>query len=482
MFRLLLFVSACVGILGFSSTQAEEQQRPNILLILVDDLNLYLGTFGHPNALSPNMDRLAESGVLFTNAHCQAPICGPARAAMMTGLRPSTTGIYGMIEDDEIQLASPVTQDVIHLPEYLKKFGGYTTLAVGKVYHKSVPMGMFDENGGRVPGFGPKPEDGSYFEWRGEGTSTDWGVFPKRDEQMPDFDTASWAIEHLEEDFESPFFMAVGFLRPHVPWYVPQRWFDLYEQERIVTPPYREDDGDDLPAITREMDHLPMMPTTEWAIETGKWKAIVEGYLASVSFVDYQIGRVLDALESSAYRDNTYVILASDHGYRLGEKGTFAKHCLWRGGTQVPLMIAGPSVPSSIRQHEAAELLDIYPTILELAGLPAYERNQGESLVPLFDGRPSELRRYAITTYGRNNHSVVDRNFRYIQYEDGSEELYDHWKDPNEFHNVADDPRYQIDKKRLHKQLPKDNVLWSPYSMYDYNEYFANQRREQTQE
>jgi iduronate 2-sulfatase len=167
-------------------------------------------------------------------------------------------------------------------------------------------------------------------------TSTDWGAFPEADSLMPDYQSAQWTMERLNRDYDQPFFLAVGFLRPHVPWYVPQKWFDLHPLEDIETPPYLESDLDDLPAITREIDDLPMMPTTQWAIESGEWPKMIQAYLACISFVDFYVGEILDALENSQYAENTIVILWSDHGYRMGEKGTFAKHCLWEEATKAP--------------------------------------------------------------------------------------------------------------------------------------------------
>lgn len=445
---------------------------------MIDDLNDYIGAYGHPNAYTPNIDRLAGEGAIFLNAHAQAPLCGPSRASIMTGLRPSTTGIYGQIEDESIASASEATWRIKFLPAYLGE-QGYHTMGVGKLFHRHVPEGVLDESGGRSKGFGPKPPNREFFHWNGEGTSTDWGAFPEDDSLMPDVASADWAIERLAREYQQPFFLGVGFLRPHVPFYVPQKWFDLYDRAAIVTPPYRPDDMEDMPKIVSRIDDLPMMPTTEWAIEHDQWRSIIEAYLACVSFVDHQVGRILEALEESGHRDNTFIILLSDHGYRLGEKGTFAKHALWQEATRVPLIIAGPGIDPGTRVEEVVELLDLYPTILDLADLPAYSRNEGRSLVPLIHGEHPQGARFAITTYGRNNHAVVANGYRYIQYEDGSEELYDHWKDPYEFTNVATDPVYENVRRMLRNKLPKRNRLWAPASEYPFNAYFENQREEQ---
>jgi len=458
--------------------------RPNVLFIAVDDLNNWLGCMnGYSNTKTPNMDKLAEEGVLFTNAHCQAPLCGPSRASIMTGLRPSTTGIYGMIHDNQIRSENPATNDIIFLPEYFRN-NGYHTMGIGKLFHTHAPNGVLDESGGRVKRFGPYPE--KRFVWDGFGTSdrenygrtnTDWGAYPAADSLMPDHQSSDWAIERLNRNYDQPFFLGVGYLRPHVPLYVPQKWFDMHPLEGIEVAPYQSDDLDDVPEVALKINDLPMMPGTEWAIKSGEWKKIIQAYLACVSFVDYEVGRVLKALESSKYADNTIIVLWSDHGYRLGEKGTFAKHALWESATKAPLMFAGPNLPKGKVIDMPAEMLSLYPTLLDLCGLDAYEKNEGVSLMPAIQGEGTEGIPSAICTFGMNNHGVKAMGYRYIQYEDGGEELYDHRKDPNEFNNLADKKRYQNKKEKLKKLLPTVNVKWDPNSGYNFQPYFVEQKK-----
>lgn len=450
------------------------EERPNFAMILVDDLNTYVGAYGHPNARTPHIDGLADRGTLFLDAHAQTALCAPSRTSIFSGLRPSTTGIYGQIDDSDLAIASEEMWRHPFLPEVLRGHG-YHTMGVGKVFHQHAPDGQFDESGGRSRGFGPKPPDGRFFHWNEKGTSTDWGAFPETDEEMPDHATAQWAVERLEQDYDEPFFLAVGFLRPHVPFYAPPEWFEQYPLEEIVTPAYEADDFGDVPEVARLIDHLPMMPTTEWAQEQEQWRAILQAYLACVSFVDEQIGRVLDALDRSPHRENTYVILVSDHGYRLGEKGTFAKNSLWQEATRAPLVIAGPGIRSSVQVREVVELLDIYPTLLDFAGLPDAARYEGRSLRPLLEGTQPESDGFAISTFGRNNHAVITQGFRYIRYHDGSEELYDRWKDPHAFTNVVDDPTYAKVRERLRARLPERNRRWSPAASYGFVDYFASQ-------
>lgn len=476
-----------IGVVLISSSCGSPKQNsvvehPNVLMICIDDLNDWLGCMnGHPNAKTPNIDRLAKQGVLFTNAHCQAPLCGPSRASLMTGLRPSSTGIYGMIDDDKINKDNAATEDIVFLPEYFKK-RGYHTMGIGKIFHEHAPEGVFDESGGRVPGFGPSPS--KKFAWSGNPkkkgygrSATDWGAFPEVDSLMPDYKSVQWTIERLNRTYNQPFFLTIGFLRPHVPWYVPQKWFDMHPLEDIKTPPYLKEDLDDLPAIALEMDDMPMMPTTQWAIESGEWPKMIQAYLASISFVDFYVGELMKALENSQYAKNTIVVLWSDHGYRLGEKNTFAKHCLWEEATKAPLIFAGYGIGKDKIISSPAEMLSIYPTLLELCNLEPYNKNEGVSLAPILKGEENNPAAFALTTYGWENHSVRTENFRYIRYNDGSEEFYDHRTDPNEWHNLAIDGKSRRDEMdRIKGFLPKNRLPYTIHSKYDFNPYFRNDK------
>ncbi|MCL3782449.1 DUF229 domain-containing protein [Prolixibacteraceae bacterium JC049] len=449
-------------------------------MICVDDLNNWISCMnGHPNAKTPHIDQLAQNGILFTNAHCQVPLCGPSRASIMSGLRPSTTGIYGQIKDDDIRKKNPATENIQFLPEYLAA-NGYHTMGVGKIFHHHAPKGVFHESGGRAHGFGPKPA--KRMNWTSKrtkqygGTSTDWGPFPAADSLMPDVASVRWAQERLKRTYDQPFFMAVGFLRPHVPWHVPQKWFDMHPLEQIETPPYLPSDRDDLPEIARQLDDLPMMPSTQWAIQSGKWKEIVQAYLACVSFVDHYIGELLQTLKESPYADNTIIVFWSDHGYRLGQKGTFAKHCLWKEATHTPLIFSGTPIRNNIKCDAPTELLSIYPTLLELCGLPVNTTNEGKSIAAyISNGDKRALTKSALTTYGWKNHSLRTSKYRLIHYSDGSSELYDHKKDSNEWHNIAMKKKKTV--KQIQHLLPQQNALWAPTSSYRYNPFFINDKK-----
>lgn len=455
---------------------------PNVLMLIVDDLNDWIGPMGgHPNTKTPNIDKLASQGAVFTNAHAPAPLCGPSRASIMTGLAPSTTGIYGHVTDDKIKSANVKASKSIFLSEYFKQHGYYTA-AVGKVFHQQVASNSFDVYGGRIKGFGPSPD--KRMKWHDKRTNTDWGAFPESDEMMPDYDSAHWLADQLAMDHDKPFFLAGGFLRPHVPWHVPQKWFDLHPVDTLTMPPYFKNDLDDVPQIAKAIAEHPMMPTTEWAIENGEWKNMVQAYLASVSFVDSCIGIVMDALEQSQYSDNTAVVLWGDHGYQIGEKGKFAKMSLWERATRTPLIITSPKNQRVGKAdkiiNQPVSLLDLYPTLVKMCGLPINPQNEGNDITPLLKEPSSAWQHAAVTTYGPNNHAVKSERYRYIQYADGSEELYDHQNDSNEWNNLANDQSFVHIKEDLRRYLPTENANWSPVSHYNGNPYFKALTEEAT--
>jgi arylsulfatase A-like enzyme len=427
--------------------QADENKaRPNVLFISVDDLNDFAAfSQCYPDAITPNMDKLAKLGTVFTKAHCQFPLCGPSRASVMSGLQPSTLGYDDHIKDEALEKrAQSLGTELLHT--YFKNHG-YETLAAGKICHYHVPKGSVDQSGGR----------GSFDEgtgrlrknWNQKGTSTDWAMAPERDEDLPDFKAAGWAIEQLQMKHEKPFFLMVGFLRPHVPWYVPEKWYKLYDPAKLTLPPYLKGDLDDVPEMAKRINILPEMPRTDWAIENDQWRKILQAYLACISFTDHQVGRVIEALEASPYKDNTVIVLWSDHGYHMGEKNTFQKHTLWQRSSHVPLLMAGPGIQPDKRCERVVGLIDIYPTLVDACGLPKNPKNEGRSLVPLFKDPTMAWDFPTITGWKEESFALQTERYRYIRYGDSSEELYDHQKDPNEWNNLARQP----ETAELRKQL-----------------------------
>lgn len=474
------FISAFLGCI-ITVSAATAQQKPNVVFIAIDDLNDWIGCMkGHPQAKTPNIDRLAASGVLFTNAQCQAPICGPSRASIMSGLLPTTTGNYLQVRDVQIKKSNEASSNSVFLPDYFEQFG-YKTMGTGKLFHNGDSAGVFDEyREEKATLYGPLPPKRFKYDpvWFGKpkGTATDWGAFPNDESEMPDTRSADWAVEKLKQKQDKPFFLAVGFVRPHVPWYAPQKWFDMFPVNQIITPPYLKTDMDDVPKMGQRIADMPTMPSTDWMIETNEWKNAVQAYLACIAYVDAQVGKVLDALENSAYAKNTVVVLWSDHGQHVGEKNRFGKQALWNRAIKAVLMFKVPSgANSGAVCSQPVQLLDLYPTLTALCGLPANTKNEGHSLVPLLE-QPTAAKwpHYAITAYGKGNVSITSSRYHYIQYEDKSMELYDLINDPNEWKNLANDKKYQNIIKQHQKHIPANQVNNSPYSNYWINEYFQN--------
>lgn len=439
---------------------ADAADKPNVLFIAIDDLNDWIGCLGgHPQAKTPNIDRLAERGVLFTNAHCQAPICNPSRVSLMTGARPSTTGIY-LLSPTDFRKATPLLANAAETPTIPEHFAanGYATLGCGKIYHGNSSRETFREYGPKAAS-GPFPKQKLNYP---QGVKLwDWGRFPERDEQQGDVAVAEWAVDKLQDTHEKPFFLAVGFFRPHVPLYAPEKWWDLYgDAADIKLPPSHAVNIDE---FARKLTHSGLAPRHEWMLAHQQWRRAVHAYLACVSFVDHQVGRVLDALETSPHADDTVIVLWSDHGWALGEKQRWAKRSLWERSTKVPLIVAAPGFSGNRRCAEPAGLIDIYPTLCDLCDLTKPQQLEGASLLPSL--RDTDARRSpAVTTFYRGNHAVRSKRWRYIRYSNGSEELYDHRNDRTESRNLASDPLYREVIAEHVKRLPVVNVAAAPGS------------------
>ena len=448
---LLFLIGACKN--NKKNENIKKPEKPNILVIAVDDLNDWIGVLGgHPQAKTPHMDRLAQRGMLFSNAHCQAPVCNPSRASVMTSLYPSTSGIYFLNPDIT---ESPVASKSMVMPKRFEK-EGYHVFAAGKLFHngKGINETHIPNYAGQFGGFGPMPDE-KISNYPGH-PLWDWGAFPERDDQMPDYQIASWAEARLAEKRSEPFWMGVGFYRPHVPQFVPQKWFDMYPMESLQLPKTITEDLNDISSYGVDITRLKhVSPPFEWVTENDAWKPLVQSYLACVSFVDEQVGRVLTALDNGDYGANTYVVLFSDHGFHLGEKERFAKRSLWEDGARVPLIIMGPGIPEGVVCNKPAQLLDIYPTLLALCGLEPDPTHEGNSLVPLFENPEVEWPHYARTSFGPGNYAIVSEQYRFIQYNDGSEEFYDHSNDPQEWYNVIDKPQYIEVIEQHRNQIPK---------------------------
>ena len=452
-------------LLSVGAGSATAMEKPNILFIAIDDQNDWIGCMdGHPQVKTPHIDRLAERGTLFLNAHCQSPLCNSSRTSVMTGLRPSTTGVYGLAPD--IRQVKEF-KDVVTLPQYLKKHD-YTTYMAGKIYHggygRKPEHAEFDH-------VGPPAEVGAtpakkLVDTPSTNPWVDWGTFPHRDEDKGDWAVASWGVETLDAKPQEPFFLSVGFFLPHVPCYVTRKWYDMYPEETLVLPPFMKNDRDDTPRFSWYLHWQLPEPRLDFLVQSNQWKNLVRSYLASTSFIDSQVGRVLDALERNGYDDNTIVVLWSDHGFHLGEKQITGKNTLWDRSTRVPLIFAGPGILKGQTCTQPAELLDMYPTLLDLCELPKNEALEGLSLMPQLKDPTAKRERPAITTHNHDNHGVRSEDWRYIQYADGSEELYDLNADPNEWKNLASDLNFASIIEEHKKWLPKVNRKPAPGSKH----------------
>ncbi|MCC9607055.1 sulfatase-like hydrolase/transferase [Blastopirellula sp. JC732] len=447
---MLRLIACAVALFPLLASLAHAADKPNVLFIAVDDLNDWVHCLGgHPQTKSPNVDRLAAKGMLFERAYCSAPACNPSRASLLTGIAPFTSGVY---HND--QPWRPAMPDAITLPQFYQQ-NGYEVIGCGKLFHGSYREEKgFDEYLKQTGDPKPKqtPVNGipntSHF---------DWGPIDAKDAEMSDYQMVDFAIEQLQKKHDKPLFLACGIYRPHLPWYVPQEYFDHFPLDQIQLPQIKEDDLADVPEAGVKIakpsgDHKKV-------IETDNYAKAVQGYLASIEFADAQIGRLIAALEASPYADNTIIVLWGDHGWHLGEKLHWRKFALWEEADRVPLLIVAPGVTTPEQRCErTVTLLDLYPTLADLCGLTPPKEVAGKSLAPLLKDPTAAWDRPAVTTHGRNNHAVRDERWRYIRYADGSEELYDHQEDPQEWTNVADLPENDAVKKRLAKWLPTTNA------------------------
>jgi arylsulfatase A-like enzyme len=443
------FISAAVAIVSLLSAVRTlcADQRPNVLFIAIDDLNHWVGYLErNPQTRTPNIDRFAASGVAFTKAYCTAPACNPSRASLMSGQRPSTTGCYL----NEQNWRPGISEDKLLNTHFFK--AGYRVYGAGKIYHGARDRGgewtdYFD--GDKAP---PKHDGDKNYSVDG----LTFGPLAGTDEEMPDYRVVSYGLKKLKEKSDQPFFLVVGLVKPHLPFRVPRKYFDRFPLESIQLPPHRDDDLDDIPPAGVKMAR-PQGDHTR-VLKSGRWKEIVQAYLASVAFCDAQVGRLLDGLEASPYKDNTIVLLWSDHGWSLGEKEHWRKFALWEEPTRTVFAwrVPGVTQPGGVC-NRAIDYTCIYPTVCELTGQPLPKHLEGRSIVPLLKGPQAEWDLPAITTHGFKNHTVRSNDWRYIRYANGDEELYDESADPFEYTNLAARAEYADRKAALAKWLPATN-------------------------
>jgi arylsulfatase A-like enzyme len=478
-FRLLFLslLSGCFVLATPPKTPAPPKPY-NVLFIAIDDMNNWVGAMGGP-AKTPNIDRLARRGMLFTNAYCAFPACNPSRTAIMTGQRPETTGQFenmGNFRD------KPGGKERITLPTLLQKFG-YETIAAGKIFHNprgnrpeaepvSDPVSWTDQRKGATG----TPGDKLYLDEYGQAKWMElpppvaekpipylhkagiWGPIPQTKEQCGDWQMAQYGADFLQQktgnrSTDKPFFLAMGLSRPHSPQLAPQEYFDRFPLDKVPMPNFQENDMDDIPATAQTNFASPFVQQVK---AKGQLQKAMQGYLASMAFADDCVGKILDGLENGPYRDNTIVVFYTDHGWQLGHKNRWEKYSLWKLSTNSPLIIWYPGMKQTGKTCErAVSLMDLYPTVLDLLGRdkPAYL--EGHSLLPLLTNPRANRDVPALITYPAGNHSVVLNEWNYIHYQDGSEELYNHKTDPNEFSNLAGRAEFGAIKNTLKAWLPK---------------------------
>ncbi len=425
---------------------AEPASRPNVLFIAIDDLRDWVGALGtRADVKTPNLDRLAARGVLFTRAYCAAPACNPSRASLISGVRPSSSGVYDNNQPSAIPLKDKTKLTSLFMQN------DYVVHGAGKI------AGREWHDYFRTPKF-PKPK-----ELPAKKTAFyPVGAVEEGDEAMGDTAVANYGIAFLGKPQPKPFFLGIGFVKPHMPLYAPRKYFDLYPLDQVQRPKVLETDLDDVPsagiAMAKEDNH-------KRVLKTDQWERMIQGYLACVTYMDGQVGRLIDALDAGPHAKNTLIILWSDHGWNLGEKHHWQKFALWEETTRVPVIAVVPGLTQPGQRCErTVSLMDIYPTLVELCGLPQPAHTlEGQSLVPLLRDPQSARKEPAITTWGRNNHAVRTERWRYIHYADGGEELYDHDADPLEWKNLAGDPQSAAAKSELAAWLPKINAPDAPH-------------------
>jgi arylsulfatase A-like enzyme len=455
----LVLAALATGSVPLGRTAAALPAKPNVLFIAIDDLNHWVGYLGRNNQVkTPNLDRIARRGLRFTRSYCTAPVCNPSRAALMSGLLPSTSGVY----DNGTDWRPLIPESLTILTQFRKN--GYFVGGAGKIYHEAFRRSSEWDAYFEQEGVDPKPAPptdpaqrvGPRPDYPGIG-GIKFAPLDCKDEDTQDYRIVGWAIEQLAKKHDKPFFLAAGVHKPHMPWNVPRKYYDMYPLDSVKLPPVLESDLNDVPPAGVKMadpggDHADI-------VKSGRWKEAVQGYLAAISFTDSNVGRLFDALERSPYRDNTIVVVFGDHGWHLGEKLHWRKFTLWEEGARAPLIWIVPGVTKAGSVCDrTVDFMSIYPTLMELCGLPTPKHVQGVSIRKLLEQPQSAWDRPALTTYLFGNHAVRTEKWRYIRYHDGGEELYDETKDPLEWTNLAGKPEHATLKAQLAAHMPKVNA------------------------
>ncbi|SOE22894.1 Arylsulfatase A [Spirosomataceae bacterium TFI 002] len=450
---------------------AQDKSKPNVLFVAFDDLKDWQGVLaGHPQAYTPNIDRLAKRGVLFSNAHEAGTMCCPSRASVMTGLRPTSTGIYKN-SDNPLELYKNEQSINDHFKE-----SGYYVAGAGKILHKfHYEENQWDEFVGRH-----KPKKGYLSNKQNpdknnihklENSSISWGSFDAPDSLTFDAQSVQWVSDRINQKHDKPFFLACGIYRPHIPWFNPKTYFDMHPLAEVKRPNTQESDLSDVPfrgkniafstsnfTNANDLENDQNNAEHEAFKKNGQWSEAVQAYLASISYADAQFGKLLDALDASPYAENTIIVLWSDHGWHLGEKEHWRKATLWEEVTRVPLIISGPGISKNKECKTAVSLIDIFPSLIDLCNLDKIEKLDGQSLVPQLQNAAKKRNQPAISSITPTYHAIRNDRYRYISYGDGQEELYDHNTDTQEWSNIAKNRSSSRIIRKLRKYLPANGL------------------------
>ncbi len=472
------------------------QPPPNVLMISVDDLNNWIEPLGgHPQALTPSLSKFAEEAMVFTHAYCASPSCNPSRTALLTGKNPWVTGLY-----NNPQIWRHVLPDELTLPEYFKQHG-YWTAGAGKIFHNNMPDPRswddyfpskiqhfpyyflpdydsskqelyFRKQDNEIREDDPKGYKFTMPDYRGIYIAFDFKPLPFATEETGDYSSVQWVSEQLKKEHDKPFFLACGIYRPHLPWYVPQEYFDKFPIKDIQLPLVMENDLDDLPPTGKKTARVFWH---EKVLENDLWNEAVQGYLASINFADELVGQLLENLDKSDFADNTIVVIFSDHGWQLGEKKDWSKFALWENVINSVLFIkspgSAPGLPSGSSTKNCSRnvsLVDIFPTLTELCGLTMKDGISGHSLVPLLQNPEKEWPYPVITSLTDKHYSVRIDQWHYINYNGDEEELYDQDTDPEEWYNLADYKDFEDKKSEMkaliptvrHELIKTDPIRW----------------------
>ena len=476
------YLLASMLLLSCTSKHNEELlKHPNVLFISLDDMNDWAQTLsGNDQAITPNLLRFGEEAVNFTKNYCVSPGCNPSRSAMLTGLHTYNSGMYSNYQDwREV----PALVNTPTINQHFRQ-NGYFTAGAGKIYHYN----QVDTLGwdGYYPGIkNPMPKNippvnrpANMVPFKYMYGEFDWSGLPISDEETGDFKSINYISEQLKKEHKKPFFLAAGIYRPHLPWYVPQKYFDMFPLESIKLPDVMEGDTTDLGTVAKELitrggnyhKHV---------VEGDQWQKAIQGYLASIAFADAMVGRLLTALSESAYASNTIVVIWSDHGWQLGEKMHWRKFALWENVTRTVMMM---KVPKDIQQMpegsykggvstNLTSLLDIYPTLVDLCGLPSSTIFDGVSLRPILSKPDTVMPRPIITTYDYGNYSIRFDKWHYIKYIDDSEELYDLESDPEEWYNLSMIDTLNEQKTRMASFIPTNPIDLPVASLLELQEH-----------